>query len=103
MHQKVKVTVALSLVKSEGYCACDLMKNIMLNGMILETTSADRVSFGSSKGSMVETLIYESPVLDQPGKSGKAGALPILANGTSSRNGSRGDAAHDSPDSIASG
>lgn len=26
----------------------------------------DRVSFGSSKGSMVETLIYETPVQEEP-------------------------------------
>ncbi|CAH4038829.1 unnamed protein product [Pieris brassicae] len=29
-------------------------------------TSLKRVSFGSSKGSMVETLIYESPLQEEP-------------------------------------
>lgn len=36
----------------------------------------DRVSFGSSKGSMVETLIYETPLQEEPEPS------PIPENGT---------------------
>ncbi|KAL1116954.1 hypothetical protein AAG570_004282 [Ranatra chinensis] len=34
--------------------------------LICEEGSRDGVSFGSSKGSMVETLIYESPLQEEP-------------------------------------
>lgn len=40
-----------------------------------------RVSFGSSKGSMVETLIFESPLQEEPEPS------PVPENGTSLTNG----------------
>ncbi|KAL1516644.1 hypothetical protein ABEB36_000529 [Hypothenemus hampei] len=43
--------------------------------------SLKRVSFGSSKGSMVETLIFESPVQEEPEPS------PIPENGVSLTNG----------------
>ncbi|XP_019761820.2 uncharacterized protein LOC109538855 isoform X2 [Dendroctonus ponderosae] len=43
--------------------------------------SLKRVSFGSSKGSMVETLIFESPLQEEPEPS------PIPENGTSLTNG----------------
>lgn len=35
-----------------------------------------RVSFGSSKGSMVETLVYESPVSEEPEQVTKTGTVP---------------------------
>ena len=60
-----------------------------------------RVSFGSSKGSMVETLIYESPVSEEPeiAKTGKSGAH--LTNGTAKSVTSHDP--DDSTDSNASG
>ncbi|XP_043461320.1 uncharacterized protein LOC122497950 [Leptopilina heterotoma] len=39
-------------------------KNKILNGA--KHASLKRVSFGSSKGSMVETLVYETPVQEEP-------------------------------------
>ncbi|XP_053970830.1 uncharacterized protein LOC128895206 [Hylaeus anthracinus] len=39
-------------------------KNKIFNGA--KHTSLKRVSFGSSKGSMVETLVYETPVQEEP-------------------------------------
>ncbi|KZC04761.1 hypothetical protein WN55_09560 [Dufourea novaeangliae] len=42
---------------------CD-RKNKIFNGA--KHTSLKRVSFGSSKGSMVETLVYETPVQEEP-------------------------------------
>ncbi|XP_075228612.1 uncharacterized protein LOC142328638 [Lycorma delicatula] len=43
----------------------DKPKPKLLNGATKHTT-LKRVSFGSSKGSMVETLIYESPLQEEP-------------------------------------
>jgi hypothetical protein len=41
-----------------------------------------RVSFGSSKGSMVETLIYESPLQEEPEASPVLeGTCPFPADG----------------------
>ena len=60
-----------------------------------------RVSFGSSKGSMVETLIYESPVSEEP-EIGKTGNGAHLTNGTAKSANSSHDP-DDSTDSNASG
>jgi len=41
-----------------------------------------RVSFGSSKGSMVETLVYESPVSEESKKVTKTTGMANVPNGT---------------------
>ncbi|CAG7834492.1 unnamed protein product [Allacma fusca] len=64
-------------------------------------TGLKRVSFGSSKGSMVETLIFESPVSEEPEMS-KTGNGVNLSNGTIKSACSSNDP-NDSLDSNASG
>ncbi|XP_068618001.1 uncharacterized protein [Battus philenor] len=55
----------LTISSSTPTCALDKPKHKLLsNGS--KHTSLKRVSFGSSKGSMVETLIYESPLQEEP-------------------------------------
>jgi hypothetical protein len=45
-----------------------------------------RVSFGSSKGSMVETLVYEnSAVSDEPEKKSKTAGTALGAKGTGTK------------------
>ncbi|CAG9558145.1 unnamed protein product [Danaus chrysippus] len=54
----------LTISSSTPTGAHDKPKHKLLNGN--KHTSLKRVSFGSSKGSMVETLIYESPLQEEP-------------------------------------
>ncbi|XP_039286859.1 uncharacterized protein LOC111064276 [Nilaparvata lugens] len=56
---------ASSLSSGDTQTHHDKPKPKLLNGAT-KNTSLKRVSFGSSKGSMVETLIYESPLQEEP-------------------------------------
>ncbi|XP_029668379.1 uncharacterized protein LOC115238565 isoform X2 [Formica exsecta] len=66
LHNANRVTKDDSLysIDSEASTAGSERKNKILNGA--KHASLKRVSFGSSKGSMVETLVYETPVQEEP-------------------------------------
>ncbi|XP_032677256.1 uncharacterized protein LOC116846938 isoform X1 [Odontomachus brunneus] len=55
---------SLYSIDSDASTAGSERKNKILNGA--KHASLKRVSFGSSKGSMVETLVYETPVQEEP-------------------------------------
>ncbi|XP_012223496.1 uncharacterized protein [Linepithema humile] len=66
LHNASRVTKDDSLysIDSDASTAGSERKNKILNGA--KHASLKRVSFGSSKGSMVETLVYETPVQEEP-------------------------------------
>ncbi|CAL1687348.1 unnamed protein product [Lasius platythorax] len=66
LHNANRVTKDDSLysIDSDASTAGSERKNKILNGA--KHASLKRVSFGSSKGSMVETLVYETPVQEEP-------------------------------------
>ncbi|KYQ57753.1 hypothetical protein ALC60_03246 [Trachymyrmex zeteki] len=66
LHNASRVTKDDSLysIDSVASTAGSERKNKILNGA--KHASLKRVSFGSSKGSMVETLVYETPVQEEP-------------------------------------
>ncbi|XP_012527175.1 uncharacterized protein LOC105831535 isoform X1 [Monomorium pharaonis] len=66
LHNANRVTKDDSLysIDSVASTAGSERKNKILNGA--KHASLKRVSFGSSKGSMVETLVYETPVQEEP-------------------------------------
>ncbi|XP_060833105.1 uncharacterized protein LOC132916794 [Bombus pascuorum] len=61
---KVTKDDSLYSINSEASTVGSDRKNKIFNGA--KHTSLKRVSFGSSKGSMVETLVYETPVQEEP-------------------------------------
>ncbi|XP_076386014.1 uncharacterized protein LOC100880587 isoform X1 [Megachile rotundata] len=61
---KVAKDDSLYSINSEASTVGSDRKNKIFNGA--KHTSLKRVSFGSSKGSMVETLVYETPVQEEP-------------------------------------
>ncbi|XP_043505309.1 cAMP-dependent protein kinase catalytic subunit-like, partial [Polistes fuscatus] len=66
LHNSSRVTKDDSLysIDSDASTVGSDRKNKILNGA--KHASLKRVSFGSSKGSMVETLVYETPVQEEP-------------------------------------
>ncbi|XP_015186378.1 PREDICTED: putative uncharacterized protein DDB_G0282129 isoform X2 [Polistes dominula] len=66
LHNSNRVTKDDSLysIDSDASTVGSDRKNKILNGA--KHASLKRVSFGSSKGSMVETLVYETPVQEEP-------------------------------------
>ncbi|XP_047356456.1 uncharacterized protein LOC124951701 [Vespa velutina] len=66
LHNSTRVTKDDSLysIDSDASTVGSDRKNKILNGA--KHASLKRVSFGSSKGSMVETLVYETPVQEEP-------------------------------------
>ncbi|XP_020282185.1 uncharacterized protein LOC109853971 [Pseudomyrmex gracilis] len=66
LHNANRVTKDDSLysIDSDVSTTGSERKNKILNGA--KHASLKRVSFGSSKGSMVETLVYETPVQEEP-------------------------------------
>lgn len=66
LHNSARVTKDDSLysIDSDASTVGSDRKNKILNGA--KHASLKRVSFGSSKGSMVETLVYETPVQEEP-------------------------------------
>lgn len=61
---KVTKDDSLYSINSDASTVGSDRKNKLFNGA--KHTSLKRVSFGSSKGSMVETLVYETPVQEEP-------------------------------------
>ncbi|XP_017887938.1 uncharacterized protein LOC108629653 [Ceratina calcarata] len=61
---KVTKDDSLYSINSDASTVGSDRKNKIFNGA--KHTSLKRVSFGSSKGSMVETLVYETPVQEEP-------------------------------------
>ncbi|XP_076546234.1 uncharacterized protein LOC117607535 isoform X2 [Osmia lignaria lignaria] len=61
---KVAKDDSLYSINSDASTVGSDRKNKIFNGA--KHTSLKRVSFGSSKGSMVETLVYETPVQEEP-------------------------------------
>ncbi|XP_076682028.1 uncharacterized protein LOC143376071 isoform X1 [Andrena cerasifolii] len=61
---KVTKDESLYSINSDTSTVGSDRKNKLFNGA--KHTSLKRVSFGSSKGSMVETLVYETPVQEEP-------------------------------------
>ncbi|CAD1468761.1 unnamed protein product [Heterotrigona itama] len=61
---KVTKDDSLYSINSDASTVGSDRKNKIFNGT--KHTSLKRVSFGSSKGSMVETLVYETPVQEEP-------------------------------------